>query len=80
VCAVCLGRHNHSFIECPADRLWDNFYPTVSKRVAKQLLIRSSDKPLCMDWQQGKSCPARSHDEKHLCSGCLSLSHGAQSC
>jgi hypothetical protein len=80
VCAVCLGRNNHSFIDCPAERIWDNSHPAVSKRVNKQLLVRRTDKPLCVDWQRGRSCTTRAHDERHLCSGCLSDSHGAQSC
>ncbi|KAG2113841.1 uncharacterized protein F5147DRAFT_570836, partial [Suillus discolor] len=75
VCAICLGHNNHPFAECPADRLWDNSYSTISKWV-----LRHSDKPLCVDWQRGRSCPSRLHDERHLCSGCLSLSHGAQNC
>jgi hypothetical protein len=80
VCAVCLGRNNHSFIECSATRIWDNSLPSASKRINRQLLIRSTDKPLCVDWQRGKACTTRSHDERHLCSGCLSTSHGAQHC
>lgn len=80
VCAVCLGRNNHSFIECSANRIWDNSVPTVSKRVHLQLLTRSTDKPLCINWQQGTSCSMHSHDEHHLCSSCLSHSHGAQYC
>ncbi|KAG2130732.1 hypothetical protein DEU56DRAFT_690983, partial [Suillus clintonianus] len=68
VCAVCLGRHHHNFIECSAERLWDNSHAAVSKRVSRQLLIRSTDKSLCVDWQRGKGCGTRSHDERHLCS------------
>ncbi|KIK42969.1 hypothetical protein CY34DRAFT_65847, partial [Suillus luteus UH-Slu-Lm8-n1] len=74
MCAVCLRRNNHSFIDCPAERIWDNSHPVVSKRVNKQLL------PLCVDWQRGRTCPTRAHDKCHLRSGCLSASHGAQSC
>ncbi|KAG1897476.1 uncharacterized protein F5891DRAFT_957229, partial [Suillus fuscotomentosus] len=66
--------------ECSADRIWDNSVPTVSKRVHRQLLTRNTDKPLCIDWQRGKSCSTCSHDECYLCSGCLSHSHGAQYC
>ncbi|KAG1835950.1 hypothetical protein DFJ58DRAFT_670138 [Suillus subalutaceus] len=63
VCAVCLGRNQHLFIECSAEHLWDNVHATVSKRVNKQLLVRSSDKPLCVNWQRGCGCTNCSHDE-----------------
>ncbi|KAG2082664.1 uncharacterized protein F5147DRAFT_590319, partial [Suillus discolor] len=80
VCAVCLGRTSHNFIECTAVRLWDSSFPAVATRVNKQLLLRSSDKPLCVDWQRARGCSSHSHGERHVCSGCLSTSHGAQLC
>ncbi|KAG2142406.1 hypothetical protein DEU56DRAFT_733874 [Suillus clintonianus] len=80
VCAVCLGRHNHPFVDCSVDRIWDNSHKTVAKRTNRQLLLRSNDKPLCLDWQRGRGCSTRSHDERHLCAGCLSVTHGAQYC
>ncbi|KAG2153401.1 hypothetical protein DEU56DRAFT_726833, partial [Suillus clintonianus] len=80
VCAVCLGRHTHNFITCAADHLWDNSHPTVSTRVNKALLLRSNNKPLCVDWQRPRGCSQRSHDERHLCAGCLSPAHGSQYC
>ncbi|KAG2744526.1 hypothetical protein P692DRAFT_20644595, partial [Suillus brevipes Sb2] len=80
VCAVCLGRNNHSFIECTAERLWDNTFPAVATRTNKHLLLRGSDKPLCVDWQRVGSCSSNAHSERHICSGCLTTTHGAQSC
>ncbi|KAG1893101.1 uncharacterized protein F5891DRAFT_963505, partial [Suillus fuscotomentosus] len=80
VCAVCLGSKSHAFIECTAERLWDNSHSALTTRVNRQLLLRSSDKPLCVDWQHSKSCSSRSHNERHICSGCLANSHGAQQC
>lgn len=80
VCAVCLGCHGHSFIECTAERLWDNNFPAIATRSNKALLLRGSDKPLCVDWQRTRSCPSRQHDDRHVCSGCLATSHGAQAC
>ncbi|KAG2107915.1 uncharacterized protein F5147DRAFT_531331, partial [Suillus discolor] len=79
VCAVCLGRHNHKFIECSAEWLWDGTMLTVATWTNKQLLLRSSEKPLCVDWQRAR-CISQSHDDHHVCSGCLSTSHGAQNC
>ncbi|KAG1853196.1 hypothetical protein DFJ58DRAFT_660954, partial [Suillus subalutaceus] len=80
VCAVCLGHNSHSFIDCTADRIWDNTFPALATRVNKQLLLRNSDKPLCVDWQCSRGCSSHSHDERHVCSGCLSSTHGAQVC
>ncbi|KAG2138545.1 hypothetical protein DEU56DRAFT_715582, partial [Suillus clintonianus] len=80
VCAVCLGRHSHNFVECSSDRTWNSAHPALTTRVNKQLLTRNSDKPLCVDWQRSRSCTSRSHDERHVCSGCLATSHGAQHC
>jgi hypothetical protein len=80
VWAICLGWNHHSFVECSADHLWNNSHSAVSKCINHQLLIRSSDKPLCIDWQCGQGCTTCSHDEHNLCSGCLSTSHGAQYC
>lgn len=79
VCAVCLGRNKHSFIECTVERLWDGTSPTVATRVNKQLLVRGSEKPLCVDWQRAR-CISQSHDDRHICSGCLATTHGAQNC
>ncbi|KAG2093714.1 uncharacterized protein F5147DRAFT_558869, partial [Suillus discolor] len=79
VCAVCLGRNNHNFIDCSTDRLWDGVQPTVATRTNKQLLLRASNKPLCIDWQRSR-CTSQSHDDRHICSGCLATTHGAQSC
>ncbi|KAG1893529.1 uncharacterized protein F5891DRAFT_962799, partial [Suillus fuscotomentosus] len=80
VCAVCLGRNSHIFAECTADRLWDSSHPTLATRVERQLILRKSDKPLCVDWQRHKGCSSRSHDDRHVCSGCLGSSHSAQHC
>ncbi|KAJ8596778.1 hypothetical protein M405DRAFT_725554, partial [Rhizopogon salebrosus TDB-379] len=80
VCAVCLGSHTHNFIDCTADRLWDSSYPTLATRNQKHLFLRSSGKSLCVDWQRSRGCTNRSHDERHICAGCLSTTHGAQGC
>lgn len=80
VCAVCLGRNAHRFIDCTADHLWDNSHATLATHVDKQLLLHKSDKPLCVNWQCLRGCSSRSHDDQHICSGCLAKSHGAQQC
>ncbi|KAG1836811.1 hypothetical protein DFJ58DRAFT_669319, partial [Suillus subalutaceus] len=80
VCAVCLGSHSHSFVECIAERLWDNKFQTVTTRTNRSLTLRGSDKPLCVDWQRTRGCGSWVHDERHICSGCLATSHGAQNC
>ncbi|KAG2747017.1 hypothetical protein P692DRAFT_20738069, partial [Suillus brevipes Sb2] len=80
VCAVCLGSHTHSFIECTAERLWNKSHATSATRVNKQLLLRSSNQPLCLDWQRSRGCSTRTHDERHVCTGCLSTTHGSQHC
>ncbi|KAG1717416.1 hypothetical protein EDB19DRAFT_1816144 [Suillus lakei] len=80
VCTVCLGRNSHSFIECTAKCLWDSAFPSVATHSNKQLLLCSSDKPLCIDWQRAIGCSSHSHSEHHVCSGCLATTHGAQNC
>lgn len=80
VCAICLGRNHHSFVECIADHLWDGSRKSITKHINKQLVVGSNGNPLCVDWQRGRGCSTRSHDEWHLCSRCLSPSHGAQHC
>lgn len=79
-CAVCLGRHKHNILECKAETTWSGSYPTVSKRVDKELLLQSNSAPLCVDWQLSRGCHIACHYNRHLCSGCTSSSHGAQRC
>lgn len=80
VCAVCLGSHTHSFIDCTAERLWNKSHPALANRVNKQLQLRSNNQPLCLDWQRSRGCSNRSHNERHVCTGCLSTTHGSQNC
>lgn len=78
-CAVCLGRHPHKIVTCDAPRTWDKAFDTLCKRVNRTLTM-CDGRELCHDWQRDEGCSARHHDAKHTCSGCGSLSHGAQKC
>ncbi|KAG1835968.1 hypothetical protein DFJ58DRAFT_642451, partial [Suillus subalutaceus] len=51
VCAICLGSHSHNFIDCMAERLWDNKFQIVTTHTNRSLTLRGSNKPLCVDWQ-----------------------------
>jgi len=78
-CAVCLGRHPHRIVECEAKMLWDSSHPSLAIRSNKILAMRDG-RPICGDWQRVSSCPSSRHDNRHICSGCASSSHGAQNC
>ena len=78
-CAVCLGRHPHKIVECSAPSLWDKSLPTLAIRTNKILSLRDG-KPICADWQRSSGCSSSRHDNRHICSGCASPSHGAQEC
>jgi hypothetical protein len=67
VCTVCLGRNCHSFVECAADQIWDNSRKVVSKRLNRQLLLCSNDKPLCVDWQRGRGCTTSAISVQVVC-------------
>ena len=78
-CAVCLGRHPHKIIDCSATTIWDKSVPTLALRSNKILSLRDG-RPICADWQRSAGCSSSRHDNRHLCSGCCSPSHGAQDC
>ena len=78
-CAVCLGRHPHKIIECNAPSIWDKSLPTLALRSNKILSLRDG-RPVCADWQRSAGCSSSRHDNRHICSGCASPSHGAQEC
>ncbi|KAH7910922.1 hypothetical protein BJ138DRAFT_990927, partial [Hygrophoropsis aurantiaca] len=78
-CATCLGRHAHKIQDCDAPKTWDQQHNTLAHRRNKQLSFRDG-RPLCIDWQCPKGCTSPTHDDRHLCSGCGSTSHGAQRC
>ncbi|KAH7926111.1 hypothetical protein BV22DRAFT_1009859, partial [Leucogyrophana mollusca] len=77
-CAVCLGRHRHRVISCDAPRTWDNKHETHSLRKFKALYTKDG-RQLCAKWQRTEGCVDK-HDDRHLCSGCGSTSHGAHQC
>ena len=78
-CAVCLGRHPHRIVECAVPMLWDNSLPSLALRSNKILSMRDG-RAVCADWQRVSGCPSSRHDNRHICSGCASSSHGAQEC
>ncbi|KAF6740965.1 hypothetical protein DFP72DRAFT_1123256 [Ephemerocybe angulata] len=80
-CAVCLGRHRHADIgNCQEKRTWDDKHTTVSQRHSGALTLIAGNKALCGDWNATRGCTSTSHPERHVCSGCSSLKHGAQDC
>ena len=79
VCAVCLGRHDHTFAKCDNTRLWDGS-PCAARRNEQGRLVAESGLPLCFDWQVPKGCKSTGHLERHVCSGCGGTDHGAQGC
>jgi len=80
-CAVCLSRELHSVpvVECDANKTWDLKYDTFAKRVNRTLVGKATGQRICSRWQCKDSCSDK-HSHAHLCSGCRSSSHGAQSC
>ena len=78
-CAVCLGRHPHKVIDCAATMLWDNTLPALATH-SNKVLVMQDRRALCADWQCASGCPTSHHDNRHICSGCASTSHGAQEC
>lgn len=79
-CAVCLGRHPHPVRDCNASTTWDGTHEVASKRINGDLVLRSNNSRLCLDWQRAQSCPSQKHDNRHRCSGCGDATHGAQHC
>lgn len=78
-CAVCLGRHPHKIIDCNSPTLWDKILPTLTHRINKVLSMRDG-RAVCADWQRAVGCTSSRHDNRHICSGCASPSHGARDC
>ncbi|KAL4063390.1 hypothetical protein V8B97DRAFT_1876847, partial [Scleroderma yunnanense] len=80
-CAVCLSQkvHNTPVIEYDASKTWDNKHNTFTKHVNKTLISKSMDQCLCSHWQQKDGC-LNKHSHTHLCLGCGSFTHRAQSC
>jgi hypothetical protein len=78
VCAVCLGRHEHTFSKCDGAKLWDGSAGAAKKTEGR--LVADDGFPLCFDWQVPKGCSSTSHPDRHRCSGCGKGDHGAQTC
>ncbi|KAJ8580143.1 hypothetical protein M405DRAFT_695690, partial [Rhizopogon salebrosus TDB-379] len=78
-CAVCLGRHLHCTIDCPATQTWDKQHETFAERIRKALWTKSG-KQICTAWQREEGCTTPRHDALHICSGCGATHHGAQQC
>ena len=79
VCAVCLGRHEHTFARCEEAKLWDGSVGSARKNEQGRL-VAASGFPLCFDWQVPRGCRSTSHPDRHRCSGCGKADHGAQGC
>ena len=79
VCAVCLGRHEHFFAKCEETRLWNGSAAAAQKNKQGHFAAVNSQH-LCFDWQLPRGCASTSHTDRHICSGCGSSDHGAQSC
>ncbi|KAH8993205.1 hypothetical protein EDB92DRAFT_1796531 [Lactarius akahatsu] len=79
VCAVCLGRHEHSFAQCEGPKLWDGSAACARKNEQGKL-VATDGYPICFDWQVPQGCSSSSHPDRHRCSGCGKQGHGAQAC
>ncbi|KIK73422.1 hypothetical protein PAXRUDRAFT_96930, partial [Paxillus rubicundulus Ve08.2h10] len=77
-CTVCLGRHAHCTADCNTACTWDNLFDTFTKRIHKALYSKTN-LCLCTKWQRSKGCTEH-HVLHHICSGCGTVTHGAQSC
>ena len=80
VCAICLGRHDHTFSKCDGSKLWNGSPPGAAKKNEQGRLVAADGFPLCFDWQVPKGCTSASHPDRHRCSGCGKSDHGAQTC
>ena len=78
-CAVCLGRHEHTFSKCDGVKLWDGSAGSARKNEQGRL-VAADGRPLCFDWQMPRGCSSTNHPDRHRCSGCGKTGHGAQSC
>ena len=78
ICAVCLGRHDHSFAKCEDTKLWDG--SANAPRKSEGQLVAANGLPLCFDWQIPRGCGSISHPDQHRCLGCGKPNHGAQAC
>lgn len=78
-CAVCLGRNTHRVIDCSATLTWDGKHDTIAERIHKALWTKTG-KQLCTAWQREEGCNSNRHDDRHICSGCAAVTHGAQNC
>ena len=79
VCAVCLGRHEHTFAKCDEAKLWDGSACGARKNEQGRL-VAADGLALCFDWQLPKGCGSTGHTDRHRCSGCGKADHGAQEC
>jgi hypothetical protein len=79
VCAVCLSRHEHTFAKCEEPKLWDGS-PGATRKNEQGRLVTADGLPLCFDWQVPRGCKSTSHPDRHCCSGCGRVDHGAQGC
>ena len=78
-CAVCLGRHEHTFSKCDGAKLWDGSAGSARKNEQGRL-VAADGRPLCFDWQMPRGCSSTNHPDRHRCSGCGKAGHGAQTC
>ncbi|KAF8264642.1 hypothetical protein EI94DRAFT_1483070, partial [Lactarius quietus] len=66
-CAICLGRHEHSFAKCDTSRLWDGSASAARKNEQGRILAPDGH-ALCFDWQIPKGCHSANHPDRHHCS------------
>ena len=59
-CAVCLGRHEHTFSKCDGAKLWDGSARSARKNEQGRL-VAADGLPLCFDWQMPRGCTSTSH-------------------
>ncbi|KAG1847685.1 hypothetical protein DFJ58DRAFT_663202 [Suillus subalutaceus] len=51
----------------------------MTERINKALWTKTG-KQICTAWQREEGCSSSKHDNKHICSGCGAVTHGAQRC
>ncbi|KAJ3806340.1 hypothetical protein F5876DRAFT_21931, partial [Lentinula aff. lateritia] len=83
-CHRCLGRDKHDVRHCSHTSIWNGKHGVMC-HWNKQGFLEITDgtnagQELCADWQRPNGCTSQAHPEKHRCSGCMSTSHGANSC
>ena len=76
-CAICLSRAPHNIRYCNVTTRWDG-KPALYSRNEDFRIVDKRGNLICSDWQRPDGCNTKGH--RHECSGCGSLSHGAQEC